>query len=136
LYHNALALASVYSPGGSFSKTTWWRMSISKLANRITRNLLGIRQHTLTSFYRGWRLEFLAKMNNQFQPFIVEKGYICQVELLYKAKQAGARITEVPTRLHSERRVGKSKMRLILTGFHYGVFLVRCLFKKRRNSGV
>jgi dolichol-phosphate mannosyltransferase len=136
LSESDLVLASVYSPGGSFSNTNFWRLGMSKLANLMTRYLLGIRQQTLTSFYRGWRLEFLAKMNTQFQPLILESGYICQVELLYKAKQAGARISEIPTRLHSDRRIGKSKMKLIFTAFQYGGFIFRTILMNRGRKSV
>ena len=122
-----LVLASVYSQGGSFSNTSLWRLSISKFANHVTRFLLGIQQQTLTSFYRGWRLDFIVEMASQFQPLISESGYICQVELLYKATQLKGRIAEIPTRLYSERRIGKSKMKFIRTVFHYLSFLIRCL---------
>jgi len=128
LRQNDLVLASVYTTGGSFSDTSWWRLLISKIANTTTRLLLGIKQQTLTSFYRGWRLDFIRKMNQRYRPLIRETGYICQVELLHKASRENARISEIPTRLYSERRIGKSKMKVIRTMVQHGAFILRTLW--------
>lgn len=119
-----LVLASVYLKGGGFSRTSWWRMALSKVANHLSNLILGIRVNTLTSFYRLWRIELLLNMQSTFPKLIQESGFICQVELLYKAHLCGARITEVPTHVYGNLRQGKSKMKLVKTALSHLKFLL------------
>jgi len=118
-----LVLASVYLNTNGFSKTSAWRMFVSKMANGISRNYLGLPQKTLTSFYRLWSVELLRKMKFRFPNLIEEQGFICQVELLFKAKLVNAHIIEIPTRVFSDKRIGKSKMKLLKTAISHLRFL-------------
>ena len=118
-----LVLASVYLKGGGFHQTSVWRMILSKIANKISRVLLRLPFQTLTSFYRLWSFKTLKKLDETYSPLVEAKGFICQVELLYKAKVCGTQIAEVPTRVLSNKRKGVSKMKLLKTAFEHLKFI-------------
>jgi len=120
-----LILASVYLEGGGFSQTSALRLMISHIANTLSRWHLGIPYRTLTSFYRLWTYPALQQLSQKYQPLIESVGFICQVELLYKSHLLKQRIIEVPTRVYSERRQGKSKMKLIKTALSHVSFLLK-----------
>lgn len=122
-------LASVYLEGGGFSRTTWYRVGLSNIANGLTRLVLRLPFKTLTSFYRAYRWDALKTLADRFDPLIEETGFICQVELLHKSQLSGLRIAEIPTRVYSERRIGKSKMKLIKTAFQHLRFLMKTMLK-------
>jgi dolichol-phosphate mannosyltransferase len=124
LKNHDLVLASVYLNENGFSKTSFWRMGLSQLANGLSRWYLDLPQRTLTSFYRLWSLEILQKMQEKYPRLIDEPGFICQVELLYKARLLNAKIVEIPTRVYSDRRIGKSKMKLVKTAISHLKFLI------------
>jgi dolichol-phosphate mannosyltransferase len=107
-----VVLASVYSEGGGFSKTNWTRLLISKFANGLTRRCLNLPFQTLTSFYRIYRVSVLQQLKTNSRPIFSEKGFICQVEILNKLHRKGFVIKEIPTTLFTDRRKGKSKMKL------------------------
>jgi len=130
-----LVLASVYLPGGGFSKTSALRLMISHAANSLSRIWLGMPYQTLTSFYRLWTYGALEQINDKYQPLIESSGFICQVELLYKSHLLQHRITEVPTRVYSERRKGPSKMKLLKTALSHINFLLQSRkYKKTSNN--
>jgi dolichol-phosphate mannosyltransferase len=120
-----LVLASVYLEGGGFSRTSASRLIISHAANALSRFWLNMPYRTLTSFYRLWNYKALAQVSESYRPLIESKGFICQVELLYKSHLLKQRIIEVPTRVYSERRQGKSKMKLIKTALSHVSFLLK-----------
>ncbi len=122
-------LASVYLEGGGFSRTTWYRVGLSNIANGLTRLVVRLPFKTLTSFYRAYRWDALKKLADRFDPLIEETGFICQVELLHKSRLSGLRIAEIPTRVYSERRIGKSKMKLIKTALEHLRFLLKTMLK-------
>ena len=110
--HADVVLASVYSEGGGFSKTNWARLLISRFANGLTRRCLNLPYQTLTSFYRIYRVSILQQLQSNSRPIFSEKGFICQVEILYKLHRKGFVIKEIPTMLFTDRRKGYSKMKL------------------------
>ena len=122
-------LASVYLEGGGFSHTTWYRVGLSNIANGLTRFTLRLPYRTLTSFYRTYRWDALKTLADRFDPLIQETGFICQVELLHKSRIAGLKILEIPTRVYSERRIGKSKMKLMKTALEHLRFLMKTKLK-------
>ena len=123
-----MVLASVYSQGGGFSKTNWIRLLISKIANGLTRVCLNLPYQTLTSFYRIYRVTSMQQMQINSKPFFSEMGFICQVEILFKMHRRGYRIIEVPTTLFTDRRIGKSKMKLRKTMIAHLRFLIKSYF--------
>jgi dolichol-phosphate mannosyltransferase len=122
-----VVLASVYSEGGGFSKTNWTRLLISKFANGLTRRCLNLPFETLTSFYRIYRVSILQQLKTNSRPIFSEKGFICQVEILYKLHRKGFVIKEIPTTLFTDRRKGKSKMKLGKTMIAHIRFLLRTI---------
>jgi glycosyltransferase involved in cell wall biosynthesis len=120
-----VVLASVYLEGGGFSKTNWARLLISKFANGLTRLCLNLPFQTLTSFYRIYRVSTLHQLHQNSNQIFSEKGFICQVEILYKLHRKGFVIKEIPTTLFTDRRKGKSKMKLGKTMIAHIRFLWR-----------
>jgi dolichol-phosphate mannosyltransferase len=120
-----LVLASVYAQGGGFDKTSFARKVISFIANILLRFFFDIKVQTLSSFYRVYHVELLKKTKEKYGFLIQEKGFISMVEILIKTIRSGASIIEVPTKLLSNKRVGKSKMKMFKTLIDYFVFLIK-----------
>jgi len=125
--HADVVLASVYLQGGGFSNTNWARLLISKFANGLTRLCLNLPFQTLTSFFRIYRVSVLHQLQINSRPIFTEKGFICQVEILYKLHRKGFVIKEIPTTLFTDRRKGKSKMKLRKTMIAHIRFLWRTI---------
>ena len=121
----SLVLASVYAQGGGFDKTSFFRKLLSSVANLFFRFVFDIKILTLSSFYRVYSIELLQKIKANSTTIITEKGFICMLEILIKATKVNASIVEVPTILHSSKRVGKSKMKILKTSVAYLKFLMK-----------
>lgn len=124
-----VVLASVYMPGGGFTQTQWMRLLLSNMANSLTRKILHLPYRTLTSFYRGYRFEALLNLKMAFSNLIDERGFICQVELLYKCNKAGLSIAEIPTKVFSDRRKSPSKMKIMRTIREHLRFVFKTRFR-------
>lgn len=120
-----LILASIYAQGGGFYKTSIFRKIASVLANLIIRFVFDIRVLTLSSFYRIYRVSFLKEIKQNFNIMIEEPGFISMVEILIKSIYLNAKIIEVPMSLFSNKRVGKSKMKVFKTTISYLKFLLK-----------
>jgi len=123
-----LVLSSVYAQGGGFDNTSFIRKFLSAVANLLFRFLFDLKVLTLSSFYRVYSLNLLNKIKKNNPAIITEYGFICMLEILVKAIQQDAKIIEVPMMLKSQKRVGKSKMKVMKTTMAYFRFL---LFKKK-----
>jgi glycosyltransferase involved in cell wall biosynthesis len=123
-----LVLASVYAQGGGFDKTSFARKVISFIANILLRFFFDIKVQTLSSFYRVYHVELLKKTKKKYGILIQEKGFISMIEILIKAIRTGGSVIEIPTKLLSSKRFGKSKMKLLNTFIDY----IRFLFKFKR----
>jgi dolichol-phosphate mannosyltransferase len=122
-----LVLASVYTQGGGFDKTSFFRKVISSIANMLFRFHFGIKVLTLSSFFRIYHVGLIRRIKEHFGTIIQEKGFISMLEVLVKAIRLDTRIIEVPMKLYSARRVGKSKMKIFRTTISY----IRFLLKKK-----
>lgn len=120
-----LILASVYAQGGSFSKTSFFRKTISFWANILIRFYLGIKVQTLSSFYRVYHVGLVKEIKERYKHIIVQNGFISMIEILHKAIQLNAKIIEVPMVLKSDARKGKSKMKIFKTGIDYIKFIFK-----------
>jgi dolichol-phosphate mannosyltransferase len=101
-----LVVGSRYTEGG---RVTGWgsgRVAISRWGSRYARMMLGIRVHDMTSGFKCWRRAALEAID---LASIRSHGYAFQVEMTYRAREAGMRIVEVPITFR-DRRVGESKM--------------------------
>ncbi len=120
-----LVLASVYAQGGGFQQTTFIRKFLSAAANFIYRFVFDLKVSTLSSFYRVYRVGSLRKAAKRWPGLIQEHGFICMLELLIKLIRVDARVIEVPMVLASNKRIGKSRMKLVRTTLDYFRFLYR-----------
>jgi dolichol-phosphate mannosyltransferase len=103
-----LAIGSRYVPGGATPDWPWLRRFISRGGNFYARTMLGIPVRDATAGFRAFRRESLALI-----PYRTAEasGYGFQVEMAWRAHQAGLNITEVPISFKDRTR-GTSKMGL------------------------
>ncbi len=102
------AIGSRYVPGGSIPHWPWRRRAMSKWGNRYTSFVLGLPIKDATSGYRAYRAPMLKKVDYDETR---AKGYGFQMELAYRVKRAGGKITEVPITF-TDRVRGHSKLTL------------------------
>ncbi len=119
-----MVLASVYAMGGGLQNVSYLRTLLSSLANRISRQFLGLRLRTLSSFYRVYQVQFLRQIKTNYGEVIANPAFTCMLEILVKAKKMGVPVIEVPTTLNAGNRVGRSKMKIINTCFAYFSFFI------------
>lgn len=124
-----LVLASVYAQGGGFDKTSFARRFISSVANLLYRFLFNVNVLTLSSFYRVYSIDLLRKIKSKYGILIENNGFICMLEILIKSISCEAKCIEVPMVLQSNKRIGKSKMKVFKTTMQYFSFLMT--FKKK-----
>lgn len=127
-----LVLASVYAQGGGFDNTSLARRFVSSTANLLYRFLFKLNVQTLSSFYRVYSMSLLKRIKEKYKEPITEAGFICMLEMLLKSIRCDAKLVEVPMMLHSNKRVGKSKMKIFKTTMQYFRFLVT--FKDKNES--
>jgi dolichol-phosphate mannosyltransferase len=101
-----LVLGSRYVPGGRVVNWPWYREWLSRGGNLYCRLALGARISDITGGYRAYRSRVLEKLPLDE---VASQGYCFQVDLAWRAAQAGFRVTEVPITF-TERVAGQSKM--------------------------
>jgi dolichol-phosphate mannosyltransferase len=101
-----LVLGSRWVPGGSVVNWPRHRMALSRGGNTYVRLALGVPLQDATGGYRAYRAEALEKMGLDH---VESQGYCFQVDLAWRAVQAGLRVDEVPITF-VERELGASKM--------------------------
>ena len=101
-----LALGSRYVPGGEVKDWGLLRKVISEGGSAYARIVLGLKVRDLTGGFKCFRREVLEAI--RFEE-VRSRGYAFQVELTYRAVQAGFRVTEVPI-VFRDRLLGESKM--------------------------
>jgi dolichol-phosphate mannosyltransferase len=101
-----LALGSRYVPGGGVSDWGLLRRFVSEGGSTYARLVLGLRIKDLTGGFKCFRREVLEAIQLDG---VRSQGYAFQVELTYRAVQAGFRVVEVPI-VFRDRQQGESKM--------------------------
>ena len=101
-----LALGSRYVPGGGVSDWGLLRRFVSEGGSTYARIVLGLKVKDLTGGFKCFRREVLERIHFDS---VRSQGYAFQVELTYRAVQAGFRVVEVPI-LFRDRERGQSKM--------------------------
>ncbi len=116
------AIGSRYVKGGRTLNWGLMRKIISLGGSFYARTILGFPVSDWTGGFNAWKKEVLEKIGLER---IKSNGYSFQIELKYRALQAGYLGVESPI-LFEDRRVGKSKMslRIILEAF-FRVWLFR-----------
>ncbi|MGN7779991.1 polyprenol monophosphomannose synthase [Mycolicibacterium sp. 22603] len=101
-----LVIGSRYVPGGAIRNWPRRRFALSKTANTYARVLLGVSINDITAGYRAYRREVLEKIDLSA---VDSKGYCFQIDLSWRAINAGFKVVEVPITF-TERELGVSKM--------------------------
>ncbi|MEA2469405.1 MAG: dolichol-phosphate mannosyltransferase [Thermoleophilaceae bacterium] len=101
-----LALGSRYVDGGGVSDWGLLRRFISEGGSTYARVVLGLRIRDLTGGFKCFRREVLEAIHFDS---VRSQGYAFQVELTYRAVQAGFNVVEVPI-VFRDREHGQSKM--------------------------
>lgn len=101
-----LAIGSRYVPGGGADDWPWHRKAISSGGNRYASLMLGIQVKDATAGFRAFRSDAIRRLRPETCD---ASGYAFQVEMAWRASEAGMTITEVPIRFR-DREAGTSKM--------------------------
>ena len=101
-----LALGSRYVRGGGTTDWGLGRRLISRGGNLYAGIILGLPIADATGGFRCYRHRVLEAID---LASIRSNGYAFQIELAYRTRRAGFRISEVPI-IFPDRRVGRSKM--------------------------
>ena len=101
-----LALGSRYVSGGGVTEWGLLRRFISQGGSTYARMVLGLDVRDLTGGFKCFRREVLEAIHFDS---VRSQGYAFQVELTYRAVQAGFRVVEVPI-VFRDRQQGTSKM--------------------------
>ena len=101
-----LVLGSRYVPGGGVEDWGFVRRALSRGGSTYARLLLGVPVRDLTGGFKCFHRRVLETID---LGGVHADGYGFQIELTYRAVQAGFTVTEVPITFR-ERRVGRSKM--------------------------
>ena len=101
-----LVLGSRYVPGGGVLDWGIVRRALSRGGSAYARLLLGVPVRDLTGGFKCFHRRVLETIDLNG---VHADGYGFQIELTYRAVQAGFSVTEVPITFR-ERRVGRSKM--------------------------
>jgi dolichol-phosphate mannosyltransferase len=101
-----LVLGSRYVAGGGVEDWNLIRQGISRGGSAYARLVLGVEVKDLTGGFKCFRRQVLESIDLKG---ISSQGYAFQVEMTYRALQAGFQVLEVPITFR-DRRVGSSKM--------------------------
>ena len=101
-----LVIGSRYVPGGGSLNCTWKRIALSKIANTISRTMLGLEAHDTTA---GFRLYHRRVLESIPLDQIFSSGYSFLVEMLFMCERRGWTTGEVPI-IFEDRRRGKTKI--------------------------
>lgn len=101
-----VAIGSRYVPGGSVVGWGPPRRALSAAANIVCRQVLGLKLRDCTSGYRCYSAATLSRVDLDR---VFAKGYGYQVEMLFRCRQLGVPITEIPIRF-VDRVYGSSKV--------------------------
>lgn len=106
LEYSDLVLGSRWVNGGGTQNWSKNRELLSKGGNYYTKKMLGIDINDATGGYRAFKAGTLRALDLHE---VASAGYCFQVDLAWRAKQRGFKVTEVPITF-IEREVGTSKM--------------------------
>jgi dolichol-phosphate mannosyltransferase len=101
-----LVLGSRYVSGGEVRNWPAHREWLSRGGNLYSRTALGIPVRDVTAGYRAFRRQVLAELD---LGAVSSQGYCFQIDMTWRAIQAGFRVVEVPITF-TERERGRSKM--------------------------
>jgi len=112
LGHADVVLGSRYVTGGAVRNWPAHRRLLSRGGSLYARLALGVPIRDITSGYRAFRRQVLDELDLKD---IASQGYCFQIDLAWRAVQAGFRVREVPITF-VERERGTSKMHGAIVG--------------------
>ena len=133
-----VVIASRFCAGGSERGVSAPRRFLSRgviLFMRLAAPVPGVRDYSCG--YRAYAAKIIHTAANTFGNRLIETaGFSVMTELLIKLAALGARIEEIPFTLHYDRKVGKSKIKLIptLKGYFAIILIARRIHKNLRKS--
>ncbi|MGN6522694.1 MAG: polyprenol monophosphomannose synthase [Actinomycetes bacterium] len=101
-----VVLGSRWVSGGATVNWPLTRQLISRAGTTYARVVLGTRIRDITGGFRAYRAEALRKLDLDT---VTSQGYCFQIDLAWRAVQAGLEVVEVPITF-VERELGESKM--------------------------
>jgi dolichol-phosphate mannosyltransferase len=101
-----VSIGSRYVPGGSIPDWRWHRRLLSRGGNLYADWLLGLGVRDSTAGFRAYAATVLRRIDLDR---VRADSYGFQIEMTFRALQAGARVREVPIRF-VDRTLGSSKM--------------------------
>ena len=101
-----LAIGSRYVRGGGTPDWPLSRRLISRGGNLFAQLILALPYPDTTGGFRAWRADFLRVLDFRS---IRATGYVCMIEMAYRAHRQGANVRQVPITFMN-RRAGASKM--------------------------
>ncbi|WP_433284202.1 polyprenol monophosphomannose synthase [Pseudonocardia sp. CA-142604] len=101
-----VVIGSRYVPGGVVRNWPMHREMISRGGNLYSRIALGVPIKDITAGYRAFRRQVLEELDLDE---VSSQGYCFQIDMAWRAVQAGFRVREVPITF-TERERGRSKM--------------------------
>lgn len=101
-----VVIGSRYVPGGRVVNWPWHREWLSRGANAYSKIALGVSINDITAGFRVYRRKVLETLNLRT---VVSQGYCFQVDIAFRAVEAGFVVVEVPITF-VEREWGESKM--------------------------
>ena len=107
-----LVLGSRYVAGGGVTDWGLVRRTVSRGGSWYARRVLGLGVRDLTGGFKCFRAEVLREID---LASVRSVGYAFQVELTYRAVQAGFRVRELPI-VFRDRTAGQSKMSWRIAG--------------------
>jgi len=101
-----LSIGSRYVEGGTIPNWAWHRHLLSRGGNQYASAVLGLKVLDATAGFRAYSADILRSLDLDQ---VRAEGYGFQIEMTYRTKQHGGRITEVPITF-VDRAAGESKM--------------------------
>ncbi len=101
-----VVLGSRYVAGGGAVRWPWYRKLISRGGSFYASKMLGVSVRDLTGGFKCFRSSVLEALKLDS---IQASGYGFQIEMTYRAIEAGFKVVEMPI-IFEERREGQSKM--------------------------
>lgn len=108
LKENDLVIGSRYVPGGGIVAWPWFRFTLSRLANAVTKRLLRLPVDDATSGFKCMRKSVLEQIDVST---IGADGYAFQIEMAFRAVSRHIRVIEYPI-VFQGRAHERSKMSL------------------------
>ena len=127
-----VVIASRYAPGGAEIGLSPSRRAYSRICSwglRVLFRLRGVRDYTCG--FRLYSHGAIVRAHERYgDALMLERGFVCQAELLIHLARSGARIGEVALILRYDEKRGRSKMRVMSTIWRYTIMTLREIFRR------